>query len=56
MRTEKLANEIIKLFIDNQIPINIQLDALKLAKLKIEFCKEAGKDMKQNSLEFNPRP
>ena len=52
MKTEILANKIIKLFIDNEIPLSIQLDALKLAKQKIEFCKNTAKEMKQKTLEL----
>ena len=48
--TEQLANEIIKLFIDNKIPLSQQLDILKLVKLKIEFCKNTAKEMKQTKL------
>ena len=42
-RTQIMANKIIKLFIDNEIPLSIQLDALKLARQKIEFCKNTAK-------------
>lgn len=50
MRTQILSNKIIKLFIDEQIPISIQLDALRVAKQKIEWCKKNGADMKQKKL------
>jgi hypothetical protein len=33
-RTQILANRIIKIFIDENVPLSIQLDALKLAKEK----------------------
>lgn len=46
-RTQIMANKIIKLFIDNKIPLSIQLDVLKLARQKIEFCKNTAKEMKQ---------
>ena len=49
-KTERLANEIIRLFIEEQIPLSIQIDALKLAKEKIEFCKKSGAEMRQNKL------
>ena len=48
-RTQIMANKIVKLFIDNKIPLSIQLDALKLARQKIEFCKNTAKDMKQKN-------
>jgi len=51
-RTQLLANQIIKLFIDEKIPLSIQLDALKLAKQKIDFCKNTAKKMKQKKLEL----
>jgi hypothetical protein len=44
------ANEIIKLFIENEIPLHQQLEILKLAKQKIEFCRNDGAEMKQKSL------
>jgi hypothetical protein len=46
------ANEIIKLFIDNEIPLHQQLEILKLAKQKIEFCRKDGAEMKQTKLEL----
>ena len=51
-RTQIIANKIIKLFIDNEIPLSIQIDALKLARKKIEFCKNTAKEMKQKKLEL----
>lgn len=51
-RTQLLANKIIKLFIDENIPLSIQLDSLKLARKKIEFCKNTAKEMKQKTLEL----
>ncbi len=50
MKTQLLANKIIKLFIDENIPLSIQLDSLKLAKQKIDFCKDMSRDMKQKTL------
>ena len=50
MKTQILANKIIKMFIDEKIPLSIQLDALKLAKLKIDFCKQTAKEIKQKEL------
>jgi hypothetical protein len=50
MKTNEIANKIIKLFIDEQIPTSIQLDALKLAKLKIDFCRETSKKINQQNL------
>jgi hypothetical protein len=46
------ANEIIKLFIDNEIPLHQQLEILKLAKQKIEFCRNTANEMKQKSLDL----
>ena len=37
----KKANEIIKLFIDNDIPINQQLQILKIVREKLDFCKKS---------------
>jgi hypothetical protein len=50
METEKLANKIIKMFIDENVPLSIQLEALKLAKLKIEFCRKTGTEIYQKTL------
>ena len=44
------ANEIIKIFIDNEIPLHQQLQILKMVKQKIEFCRNDGEDMKQQKL------
>jgi hypothetical protein len=51
-RTQILANRIIKIFIDENVPLSIQLDALKLAKEKIEWCRKTGKGMSQQMLEL----
>ena len=50
MQTEILANKIIKIFIDEKVPLSIQLEALRLAKLKIEFCRKTGKSIYQTKL------
>jgi hypothetical protein len=47
---QKKANEIIKLFIDNEIPITQQLEILKMVRQKIEFCRNTAKEMKQHTL------
>ena len=48
--TNQLANEIIKLFIDNDISLNKQLEILKIARLKIEFCRSTRKKISQKEL------
>jgi hypothetical protein len=48
--TNQLANEIIKLFIDNDISLNQQLEILKLVRKKIEFCRSTGKKISQKEL------
>ena len=48
--TTQLANDIIKIFIDNNIPLHQQLQILKLVKEKIEFCRKAGAEMLQKKL------
>lgn len=52
IKIQKKANEIIKLFIDNKIPIYQQLEILKLARQKIEFCRKTGGEIKQKKLEL----
>jgi len=52
MKTKILANKIIKMFIDENIPLSIQIDALKIAKDKIEWCRKAGKEISQFELEL----
>ena len=47
---EKISNEIIKIFIDKKTPLSKQLDILKLAKAKIEFCRNTAKDLKKKDL------
>ena len=49
---QEKANEIIKLFLDNNIPITQQLQILKMVKEKIDFCRNTGAEMKQKILEF----
>lgn len=46
----KKANEIIKLFIDNDIPINQQLQILKIVREKLDFCKKIGTEIRQQKL------
>ena len=48
----QLANEIIKLFIDNDISTTHQLAILKMVKEKIEFCRKTGAELKQTKLEL----
>lgn len=48
----KKANEIIKLFIDNDIPINQQLQILKIVREKLDFCKKVGAEIRQQKLEI----
>jgi hypothetical protein len=50
--TQQLANEIIKIFIDNDITLSMQLQILKIAKEKIEFCRKTGANLYQKSLEL----
>lgn len=50
--TPQLANEIIKIFIDNNTPLHQQLQVLKLTKEGIEFCKRTGAKMLQNKLKL----
>lgn len=52
IRTQILANKIIKMFIDEQVPLSIQLDALKMAKEKIDWCRKTGLGMSQQMLEL----
>ena len=48
----QLANEIIKMFIENEIPLGQQLQILKLAREKIEFCRTKGAEVNQKKLEL----
>jgi hypothetical protein len=48
--SQQLANEIIKLFIDNDISTTQQLAILKMVREKIEWCKKTGAEMKQTKL------
>lgn len=50
MTTNKLANKIIKLFIDENVPLSIQLEVLKIAKQKIEWCRENSVEISQYKL------
>ena len=54
MKTDinKKANEIIKLFIDNDIPLFQQLEILKMVRERIEFCRKTALEMRQKKLEF----
>lgn len=47
---QQLSNEIIKLFVDNNISLSQQLEILKLARQKIEFCRNSGKKIYQKEL------
>jgi hypothetical protein len=50
--TQRKANEIIKLFIDNEISLFQQLQILKIVREKIEFCRKTGAEMKQEKLKL----
>lgn len=54
--TNQLANEIIKMFIDNDIPLNQQLQILKIVREKIEWCRRTGAEMRQEKYEALPAP
>jgi hypothetical protein len=47
---QQKANEIIKLFIDNGISTAQQLEILKMARQKIEFCRKTGAKIRQPTL------
>jgi|Laugresu1bdmlbdd_1035124.scaffolds.fasta_scaffold99846_2 hypothetical protein len=49
----KKANEIIKLFIENEIPISQQLEIIKLVREKLEFCRKTGAEIKQLNLNLD---
>lgn len=49
-RINFLSNKIIKMFIDEKVPISVQLDSLRMAKEKIEFCRKTGVGMAQQKL------
>ena len=49
---QKKANKIIKLFIDNNIPLTQQLEIIKHAKQKIEFCRSTAKEVTQHKLKI----
>lgn len=44
------ANEIIKLFIDNEIPLSQQLEILKRVKDKIDFCRITNEKINEKTL------
>ena len=48
--SNKKANEIIALFMHYGIPLTQQLEILKLARQKIEFCKQTAKEVTQHKL------
>ena len=48
--TQQLANEIIKTFIVNEIPLGQQLEILKMVREKIEWCRKTGAEMTQQKL------
>ena len=48
----KKANEIIALFIENEISLTQQLEIIKLVTQKIEFCKQAAKEITQHKLKI----
>ncbi len=47
-----LANKIIKIFIDEQIPLSQQLEVIKMVKERIDFCKKTGAEIKQLKLDL----
>ncbi len=47
-----LANKIIKLFIDEKIPLSQQLEIIKMVKQMIDFCKKDGADIEQLKLDL----
>jgi len=45
MTTNQLANKIIQMFIENDIPPSQQLEILQMAKEKIEWCRKVGSEI-----------
>jgi len=48
--SNQLANEIIKIFIDNGISTTHQLQILKMVREKIEWCRKTGVKISQPTL------
>lgn len=44
MTTNQLANKIIQMFIENDIPQSQQLEILQMAKEKIEWCRKVASE------------
>lgn len=52
IRTNKLANEIVKLLIDSGLSITDQLKIINNVREKLIFCKTTGQEMKHTKLEL----
>lgn len=52
MKAQEIANNIIKIFIENNIPITQQLEILKMVKQRLDFCRNTGAELKQFKLEL----
>jgi hypothetical protein len=50
--THEKAQEIIKLFIDNEITLFQQLQILKMVLERVEWCRKTGAEMKQEKLKL----
>ena len=51
-RTNELAQKIIKMFIDEAVPLSVQKTSLKLVKEKIDFCRKVGIEINQKKLDL----
>lgn len=47
-----LANKIIKMFIDEDLSINQQLEIIKAVKERLDFCKNTGAKMQQYEMDL----
>lgn len=50
MKTNDLAQKIIKILIESELSISQQLKVIKNVKERLEFCKTTGAEIKQTKL------
>ena len=53
MSNHQLEMEIIKLLIESKLSIHNQLKVIQAIKTRLDFCKKAGQEMKQQTLNFS---
>lgn len=52
LKIHEISQKIIKILIESELSITFQLEVLKKVKQRLEFCRNTGAEIKQQSLDL----